>query len=294
MTGARSRDALRYVLSVFWIVFTVSLTAWWLVFGLSQARALQSAGGEAARLAHVQRMLVWEGIVLIALLLAGGIALIVAIRRERERRRQVEGFFTAFTHDLKTALASLRIQAESLQEDLPEASGNANLRRLLKDAVRLELQLENSLYFAQPDGRLHLEVVDVSTLTGRVAADWPELHVDVEENIRARADDRALQSVLRNLMQNAALHGAARTITVTAERRPGRVALRVADDGTGAPNGVIAALNAPFQRLSDTSGTGVGLFTSRQLLARMNGDLRIDPTPARGFALVVDLPDAGC
>ncbi|HUF23547.1 MAG TPA: HAMP domain-containing sensor histidine kinase [Vicinamibacterales bacterium] len=294
MTGVRSRDALRYVLSVAWIVFTVSLAAWWLVFGLSQARELQSAGGEAARLAHVQRMLVWEGIVLIALLLAGGIALIVAIRRERERRRQVEGFFTAFTHDLKTALASLRIQAESLQEDLPEASGSANLRRLLKDAVRLELQLENSLYFAQPDGSLHLEAVDVSALASRVAADWPEMIVQVDESICARADERALQSVLRNLIQNAALHGAARTITVTAEHRPGRVAVRVADDGKGAPEGVIAAINVPFQRLADTSGTGVGLYTSRQLLSRMNGALRIDPAPAQGFALVVDLPDASC
>ncbi|HEX6363225.1 MAG TPA: HAMP domain-containing sensor histidine kinase [Albitalea sp.] len=292
MIAARSRDTLRYVLSVIWIVFTVSLTAWWLVFGLSQARELQNAGGEAARVAHVQRMLVWEGIVLIALLLAGGIALIVAIRRERERRRQVEGFFTAFTHDLKTALASLRLQAESLQEDLPEASGSANLRRLLKDAVRLELQLENSLYFAQSDGRLHLEAVDVSALAGRAAADWPELIVEIEPHISARADERALQSVLRNLIQNAALHGAARRITVTAERRPGRVSVRVADDGTGAPKGLTTAIHAPFQRLSETSGTGVGLYTSRQLLTRMHGDLRIDPAASRGVALIIDLQEA--
>ena len=294
MTATRPSDALRYVLSVVWILFTVSLTAWWLVFGLSQARELQTAGGEAARAAHVQRMLVWEGSVLIALLVGGGVALIIAIRRERERRRQVEGFFTAFTHDLKTALTSLRLQAESLQEDLPEASGSVTLSRLLKDAVRLELQLENSLYFAQPDGRLHVEAVDVSALVTRLAVDWPELSVRVDEGICARADARALQSVLRNLIQNAALHGEARGVSVTAERRLGRTAVRVADDGRGAPTGVLTAIHAPFQRLSETSGTGVGLYTSRQLLRRMDGDLRVDPAPARGFALVVDLPEAHC
>jgi hypothetical protein len=32
-------------------------------------------------------------------------------------RREVEAFFMAFTHDLKTALASLQLQAESLQGD---------------------------------------------------------------------------------------------------------------------------------------------------------------------------------
>lgn len=289
---SRSRDTLRYALSLAWIVFTVSLAAWWLVFGLSQARELQRAGGEAARLGHVQRMLVWEGSVLIALLLLGGFALIVAIGRERGRRREVQDFFTAFTHDLKTALASLRLQAESLQEDLPEASGSAHLTRLLKDAVRLELQLENSLYFAQPDGRLHVENVDVSALAARVAVDWPELAVQIEPGMHVRGDERALHSVLRNLIQNAALHGDARAIRITAERRSGRVTMRLADDGRGAPAGIVKALHAPFQRLSETSGTGVGLYTSRQLLRRMDGELRIDPAPARGCALAIDLPEA--
>ena len=294
MTHDTRRDTLRYALSVVWIVFTVSLAAWWLVFGLSQARALQDAGGEAARLGHVQRMLVWEGIVLIALLLGGGIALIVAIRRERERRRQVQGFFAAFTHDLKTALASLRLQAESLQEDLPGAAGNTNLARLLKDAVRLELQLENSLYFAQPDGRLHVEPVNVSDLVTRLAVDWPELSLKVEDRICATADERALQSVVRNLLQNAAVHGAARAIAVSASRSAGRIAVRVADDGKGAPQGIDRALHAPFERLSDTSGTGVGLFTSRQLLLRMKGDMRIEAAPGGGVAVVIDLPEARC
>ena len=58
----------------------------------------------------------------------------------------------AFTHDLKTALASLQLQAESLQEDWPDAASNPNLARLLEDTVRLGVQLENSLFFAQPDG----------------------------------------------------------------------------------------------------------------------------------------------
>lgn len=294
MSELRSRDTLRYALSVAWIAFTVSLTGWWLVFGLSQARALQNAGGEAARLGHVQRMLVWEGSVLIALLVGGGIALIVAIRRERERRRQVEGFFTAFTHDLKTSLASLRLQAESLQEDLPGAIGNPNLSRLLKDTVRLELQLENSLYFAQPDGRLHLEPIDLSSLASRASADWPELTLQVDEGICVRGDQRALQSVIRNIVQNAAVHGGARTITVTAGRQPGRLSVRVANDGTEAPAGMVKALQAPFQRVADTSGTGVGLYTARQLMLRMGGDLKLDPAARPGLAILMDLPEARC
>ena len=41
----------------------------------------------------------------------------------------MRAFFMAFTHDLKTSLASLRLQAEALREDLPEAADNPNLQR---------------------------------------------------------------------------------------------------------------------------------------------------------------------
>jgi malonyl CoA-acyl carrier protein transacylase len=56
---------------------------------------------------------IWLGV----LLVSGGVALVVSIRREQTRQDTVEAFFMAFTHDLKTTLASLQLQAESLVED---------------------------------------------------------------------------------------------------------------------------------------------------------------------------------
>ena len=50
-------------------------------------------------------------------LVGGGLALFYYAKREQKRHAQVEEFFAAFTHDAKTALASLRLQAESLKED---------------------------------------------------------------------------------------------------------------------------------------------------------------------------------
>ena len=107
-------------------------------------------------------MLVWEGVMLVGMLMAGGVALLVAIRPEQRRRRDLRAFFMAFTHDLKTSLASLRLQAESLREDLPEAAGNPNLQRLLKDSVRLQLQLENALTSRQPTAPCSSRPFDVA------------------------------------------------------------------------------------------------------------------------------------
>jgi signal transduction histidine kinase len=290
----RSQNRLHYFGAVVWVLLTVSLASWWMIFGLAQARQLRSLGGpEAIRLEHVQRMLVWEGISFIGLLVAGGTALVISVRREQARQRSVEAFFMAFTHDLKTALASLQLQAESLSEDLPEAANNPNMARLLKDTLRLGVQLENSLYFAQPEGHLLVEPVSIAKFIERTAADWPELEVRVEGDETVLADARALESVWRNLLQNAVVHGGAKRVAVRIARRPdGRATITAIDDGCGAPAQVVRALGRPFKRPAATSGTGVGLFVSRQLARRMNGDLRFGEAAGAGFTAVLELPVA--
>jgi hypothetical protein len=292
--SSRATNRLLYVGAIVWLMVTVALACWWLWFGLAQARLLGSASAPDARqVERVQRMLVWEGIAFVALLVGGGAALVVSIRREQARQHAVEAFFMAFTHDLKTALASLQLQAESLSEDLPEAANHPNMARLLKDTLRLGVQLENSLYFAQPEGHLLVEPVGIAAFITRTAADWPELDVRVEGDETVLADARALESVWRNLLQNAVVHGGAKTMRVRIERRPdGRATITAVDDGRGAPPQVVRTLGHPFKRPAPTSGTGVGLFVSRQLARRMNGDLRFGKPGGHGFTAVLELPVA--
>jgi signal transduction histidine kinase len=290
----RQRNGLLYVGAVIWLLLTVTLAGWWMWIGLSQAQQLRELNGpDAARLERVQRMIVWEGVTFIGLLVAGGAAIVLSIRHEQRRQRAVESFFMAFTHDLKTALASLQLQAESLSEDLPEAATHPNMARLLKDTVRLGVQLENSLYFARPEGHLLVQPVSIAKFIDRTASDWPELNVRVEGDETVLADARALESVWRNLLQNAVIHGGAKNVTVRIERRPDdRATITVVDDGRGAAPRVVRTLGQPFKRPAKTSGTGVGLFVSQQLARKMNGDLRFVGTGGAGFAAVLELPVA--
>jgi signal transduction histidine kinase len=288
------RHRLLYVGAVIWLLLTVTLAGWWMWIGLSQASAISALHGPTAlRLEQVQRMIVWEGVTFIGLLIAGGAAIVISIWNEEKRQRAVEGFFMAFTHDLKTALASLQLQAESLSEDLPAAAANPNMARLLKDTVRLGVQLENSLYFAQPEGHLLVQPVSVARFIERTGADWPELNIRVEGDETVLADARALESVWRNLLQNAVIHGGAKNVTVRVERRSdGRATITVVDDGRGAPPRVVQTLGRPFKRPAKTSGTGVGLFVSQQLARRMNGELRFGAAGGPGFTAVLELPVA--
>lgn len=286
------RSAWQYAAAIGWMVFTVALASWWLIFGLTQARQLAALEGpEAAQISRVTRMLVLEGVILVAMLVAGGFALVMAIRLEQRRRRELRAFFMAFTHDLKTSLASLRLQAEALREDLPEAATNPNMRRMLKDAVRLQLQLENALALAAADGGVLLEPIDVPAIVDYLRDDFPDLRIEVTGAGRVRADRRALESVLRNLLQNAVVHGHATRVTVNLHRRPPGVEIVVTDDGVGASVDLSGVLERPFVRPTATSGTGVGLYVCGRLLNQMHGRLRV-MGGAPGFSLAIELPEA--
>jgi signal transduction histidine kinase len=282
MIGIRSSARLQYLTAVVWLVLTVSLAGWWMNIGLSM------------RSERLHRMFVWEGAAFIALLVAGGVAILVAIRREHRRRESLETFFLSFTHDLKTSLASVQLQAEQLLEEWPAGISRTPLDRLLNDTLRLQIQLENSLFVAQPDGRLLTERVQASAAIARLAQDWPDLVVDVRGDACVIADARGFDAVLRNLFQNAVVHGDATHVTVHVEPQPSTntVRLTVVDDGRGVPAEALAALGLPFSRSGPASGSGIGLFVSRQIIDRMNGAMRFvrSDSEHRGLTVVLDLP----
>jgi signal transduction histidine kinase len=281
---------LSYLLAIVWVGVTVSLASWWLIVGLNLTR--QVAGGGSGS-GNLRRMFIWEGAVFITLLLAGGIALVLAIRREHQRRHALETFFMAFTHDLKTAIARVQLQAENLLEDWPDRAPRAPLERLAGDTVRLQIQLENSLFVAQPDGRLLEERVEVAESIARLARDWPDLDVRVTGSAAVTADARAFDTIVRNLLQNAVVHGEARQVEVTIGGSD-RVVVRMVDDGRGVTAEIVPRLGEPFGRASGSaSGSGMGLFVCRRLAARMSGTLRFGATAAgRGLTVELELPGA--
>ena len=287
----QGRDRIKILLVALWVTFTVTLAAWWMIFGLRQLDLLSQFHAEQAdRLQRQYQMLLWEGGILIASLVGGGLALYYYAKREQKRHRQVEEFFAAFTHDAKTALASLRLQAESLKEDLG-ASPNPLLDRLLQDTLRLQLQLENSLFLVNlPTGRLLNEPVRIGQIVDALRYHWPDLSIIQKGDGVVSGDSRAVESVLTNLIHNAVTHGEASEIRITAEPGAGgRLILRVVDNGRGFP-GDFTQLGRLFVRHARGSGSGVGLYISRQLLRRMNANLSFAPGAEGGFIAELDMP----
>ncbi len=293
----------KLVLGLGWMVFNLSLAAWWLIFGLRQIDFVQGViphfapeqAGRVADFVRQQRMLISEGSILIVSLILGGGALLYYIVRERKRSLQIQQFFASFSHELKTSIASLRLQAESLADDLRGATPNPLLDRLVRDTVRLEIQLENSLHLSQIEtSGLFFERIDLRKSLASLEHQWPGISIEVEGDTKIRADHRALETILKNLIQNAVVHGGAQRISFRVrEPQEGFVTIVVKDDGAGF-RGEARKLGELFARHNARSGSGVGIFLVKTLVSRMQGKVRFDASnQGRGFALEIDLPADG-
>ena len=293
MSKQRKTSRVAVVLVALWVLFTVTLAGWWLIFGLRQLDLINQSNLEGAtQLNRHYQMLLWEGGILIASLIGGGLALLYYARREQKRHAQVEEFFAAFTHDAKTALASLRLQAESLREDFASSEANPLLERLLNDTLRLQLQLENSLFLVNlPRGKFFLQPIRLSERIEALRLHWPNVEITLNGDGVVMADARALESVLTNLVQNSVIHGHATEVQVSVRRAAGRVCVIVVDNGRGF-QGDQTQLGKLFVRHARSSGSGVGLYIVRQLAKAMNGGIKFVSEGATGFTAELDLPEA--
>lgn len=312
----------QFALATAWLVFTLALASWWLMFGLSQLDEIESilrsppsqhlTGAENFRRRH--NMLLSEGIVLFVLLLGGGVAILYSLSRESRRARRVEEFFAIFSHDLKTSLASLRLQSETLVEGLTSSahsneklSGDAKevtreqkiMNRILGDVARLETQLENALYVAESDRLGHrksllLEPISWNEVVQNVAPLWPKLQFEMSGDVNppalAMADRRSLETILRNLAQNAIRHGGATAMKIRIEKRDDVVIARFSDNGRGF-TGDREKLGEIFSRHTGTSGSGLGLFLTAELARAQGGVVHVlNREVPNGFGLEIILP----
>lgn len=303
-TGALSIRPVRQsrlvaILAAVWLVILLVLGGWWATIVLKQSERIAELSlatgvpqAEAvAELLRTQRMLQWESVFFLAVLLTLTLALSWYYRRDMRRARGTQAFFAALTHELRTPLTSVRLQSEAIAAGEPTQE---LIDRLLADTHRLESQIDKTLELARIEGggtlavqAIRLDPWLVRTLHGIVASegDGTQLSVTLEPDLpTVRGDTAALQLILRNLVENTLRHGnrAAARITVEGHRSGAGVVLRYRDDGTGY-DGDPSALGRLFQRGVASRGTGVGLYLVRVLMDRMGGSVAFANVAGGGF-----------
>ena len=215
-----------------------------------------------------------------------------AILQMAERRMR---FASAVSHELRTPLTAMQLHLDLLTGGLitDDAKRTEYLHTLSDATDRLHRLVENVLDFSRLEKSSASQNAAAVGLwpmlqqmhrrwAPRLAVDGYELKLDVlgDEAVAVRIDERVLEQLLGNLIENArkyARTAAPGTITLHLDASPlDAVQREVRDDGPGVPERERQAIFRPFIRGSGTTesgGAGLGLALARQWAELYGGTL---------------------
>lgn len=221
----------------------------------------------------------------------------------------------AIAHELNTPLTTMQTLAKDMKAALADAPLDEAVRADVDESVDLIidesrrcrtltqslLQTAHQRPGKMTDETLHQVIEKALRLVGqKLDPERRDVALGVGLDVRLTVDaDRVLQ-ILMNLVQNALKacedlpRDRAPYVQVSAEARPGRLVVRIKDNGPGLPDRVKEHLFEPFVTTrEDGEGTGLGLYTSHRIAHELGGGLELFSEPGQGTEAVLSLPGPG-
>jgi signal transduction histidine kinase len=209
-------------------------------------------------------------------------------------------------HELRSPLASLRVQLEVGARLGPNADWPAVIDDALIDVDRLERLVGDLLALARLDeahgALLRHEPVALDEVVASVVATQEHARVPVTlagaAPVTVIGDPDGLRRVVINLVDNAVRYASTTVeVTIGTQQSGAAAVLTVVDDGPGIPQAERRAVFDRFYRTHssrsrDTGGTGLGLAIVRDVVTAHHGSVWLDARPdgERGLHATVTLP----
>jgi two-component system osmolarity sensor histidine kinase EnvZ len=203
------------------------------------------------------------------------------------------------SHDLRTPLARLRLEAELSVSD-PKARDNISA-----DIEQLDAIINKFLDYARP-GDMVLDPVSLNDMVQTCVTPFRKredmvFKIALEPSLVVLADPVELQRVLTNLLENARRYGKSvdtglAVVDISARNHDKWVLLRIRDHGCGVDPNQIKQLTTPFFRgeaaRTAANGAGLGLAIVDKTVARMSGSFDLSNANSGGLVANIQLQRA--
>ena len=232
-----------------------------------------------------------------------------AMQPARDALDRQRTFVADASHELKTPLSLVKINAEVMQRDPTNPENGEIVDDQLSEIDRMDALLSDLLVQARLDaGRLDVEEkpFDLSVVaaeaTGRfltrAAAEGVRLEVDVPDQLPVRGDPGSTSQILAALLDNAIRYTPkGGDVTVRARQLDDdRAEASVEDTGPGIPPEHLPRVFDRFYRAEEArtrkgGGTGLGLSIARDLARVQGGELTAENADGGGAAFRLKLPE---
>ncbi len=265
------------ILSLLWLTVLLCIGGWWIYLMLNFETILASLDKIS-----FSKMLFWEGSTFIILLILLSGSLLILYLKDQKRTKALQDFFASLTHELKTPLASIKLQGDVISE-LIESKNDPQLlklvNRLTSDTIKLETQMDKILQLSRIErgGKLNLSNVKLIPFIKTIAKPWQtDFKINIscsKENIEIQADEFALELIFKNLFENTKKHSGSKSIDLKIEEQDLWCMITYTDQGNF--NGEFKKLATLFYKHNSTKGSGIGLYLIKKLTEKMNGRFRV-------------------
>ncbi len=306
-----------YVLFTVLAVYIVLQFVWWAVLLVRKEETvarlsmeIAALGGDAPQVMdapRAMRMIVGEGVVFLVIVLVVLYLTLRAIRRDLALARSQRNFLLAVTHELRSPIAAIKLQLQTLARPGLDGDVREELRmQAIRETDRLAMLTEKVLRTTRSEERgqeLVLERLDImaflrdvlEVVTPQVAPGHTVL-IEGPERCEVVTDPDRIRTILENLVENAAKYtpvGTTITVEVVGRREGWR--LLVHDEGPGVEEGERERIFERFYRSGNEEtrlarGTGLGLYIVKRTARELGGDACVKPRETRGSIFVVSFP----
>jgi signal transduction histidine kinase len=227
----------------------------------------------------------------------------------RAENTKLQLFINIAAHELKTPIMPIVGYSEMLMEDLGE---RMETKGIIYNAKRLEQLAGNILEGAKIENHtlcLHSERFNLKDLLLDIIHDYEDqmlmkgrkdIRLQYEpKDIFLEADKVRLQRVISNLLNNAIKFTTKGNITISSneaksEQRSTKVQVSIIDTGSGLSEAILPKLFSKFVS-TDSGGTGLGLFVSKNIIESHGGRLEAQNNPnGKGATFSFIIPDKLC
>ncbi|MCD6734800.1 MAG: ATP-binding protein [Burkholderiaceae bacterium] len=228
------------------------------------------------------------------------------LERLRRAFAAQRAFVADAAHELRTPIAALKLQAGLVARARDDASRSAALVELNAGIDRSAHLIDQLLTLARSEPEALAAAaasVDLARIAGNAVAEMlplaqargSRIELSAAQPAAVRGDEKALQSLVRNLVDNALRHtpGGSR-IEVEVAADGDAVCLSVDDDGPGIP---VEERERVFDRfygrsVGDDAGSGLGLAIVKAVVERHDGRIELAQSALGGLRVAVHLPRA--
>lgn len=226
----------------------------------------------------------------------------------RAANAELDAFAYAVSHDLRTPLRAMGAFSKILVDDYGgrlEADARDCLGHITTASANMGRLIDGLLVLSRATrGDIQRTPVDISAMAQHIREELERgdpgraVHWEIEPDLTVLGDERMLDPLLRNLLDNAWKYTARTTaprIRLYSAQIDGKTGVCIADNGAGFDMAYAEQLFQPFRRLhrqDEFPGLGIGLATVQRIVHRHGGSIQAKAAPGRGAQFFFSFPES--